>query len=565
MDIQELESLLSAVSHGWADAAETERLDRALRSSELLRNHAAEWLCNESLLRHEASLLPSIAANAAWSSTALADLRAESDPVVNKHKVWSLPLRYALAAALIIAAFLNVFFWGRSRDPSIASNENATSVRLTKVTGCVWDNPELSEVPYLGRSIKGGEQLRLLQGIAEIQVQTANVSGAVRLQGPCVVILRADGIPLLKSGRLVLDLNVYGKRCVVESPIGQIELSESASFGMFAGDDEFEVHVFAGDVRLRDLLVDLEIQKFNVPDVGPGELELLVHAGEAAIFQKLSRKGTQLKWITANSTVFAEELSMLSDQLSLTSDYADRVMASRPLSYWRFNDDSTHEFENLVAGGEPLRIGGEVATVVQGTNRALEFGMTRQSGYLYQEKAWPPAPLSELSVELWMKPSHFHNGAVFGLVSPNPADAEHDNHAMLIELGGPDQLVYTAALANSLRYLLRDPPSEDPAGECGRSVENVYQVRRWQHVVYVKHRDRVELFLDGKKIASEGCLGVVAAGQQIICGSLYPHRITRPFVGQLDEIAVYDRPLSEQEILTHFQLGSGATAPNDSI
>jgi hypothetical protein len=39
----------------------------------------------------------------------------------------------------------------------------------------------------------------------------------------------------------------------------------------------------------------------------------------------------------------------------------------------------------------------------------------------------------------------------------------------------------------------------------------------------------------------------------------------RPFIGQLDELAIYDRALSPEEIAKHFQLIRPKTAPKTSI
>jgi hypothetical protein len=565
MDSQELEALLLAVAHGWATPAEIERLEHALKANDAFRVQAAEWLCDESILRHELPLLSTALVVAQPSSNANALVKRHLTDNPAETSLWRNynPWLYAAAVVLACSIGLNFYSWHGGRQRVHLQQTAAVSVRLAKATGCVWGDAERANSPPPGYSIQAGEQLRLLQGIAELQVQSGNVTGAVRLQGPCIAVLGADGIPLLKSGRAVFDLNVYAGTCSIGSPVGPIELAESASFGMLASDEGAEVHVFDGQVRIPGTDGAQEgVPKPPVMEASRGDV---VREGASAIIQFSGGADTQTRWSSANPSLFAEEQSMLTDQLDIDSDYASRVKASRPVGYWRFSDWPTTEFTNEAPDGEPLRVGGEVATVVQGSNSVLEFGMTRESGFLYLDKPWPKLPLSEFAVEVWIKPSHFQNAAVVGLISPGPSTATHENHAMLIELGGPDQLVYTAALANSLRYLLRDPPSEDANNEYGQSVQNVYQVRRWQHVVYVKHKDRIELYLNGEKIATDECSGQIAAAQTLVCGTLYLSRVTRPFVGQLDELAIYEHALSEQEVKDHFHFGRTALIDGDSI
>jgi hypothetical protein len=36
---------------------------------------------------------------------------------------------------------------------------------------------------------------------------------------------------------------------------------------------------------------------------------------------------------------------------------------------------------------------------------------------------------------------------------------------------------------------------------------------------------------------------------------------SRPFVGLIDELALYDRPLSAEEVRRHYELGAAGAAP----
>jgi hypothetical protein len=558
MDFHDLEPLLTAIANGWGTPEEIARVDAALREDETLRAQAAAWYCDEALLHQEATLLDALVGNPpVYELTA--GLRSEpiSMPArIGRTRARSRWLPTLAIAALACALLLSVTAWLGSRSNMIDVSATADGVRLTKATGCVWDVAEGAVPPRLGNALKGGDRLRLVEGIAELQFALNEAICNARLQGPVSAVLQSDGMPLLISGRMVMDVRVFNGTCSIETPVGTIELTENASFGMTVQEGVLEIHVFDGSVplpfsRLRSQLAS--------------ESRHFVSEGEAVIVHSPLAATPNIERRAADAELFAEERSMSTDRLDLGRGYAEQVLASKPVSYWRFAEITNDSFQNEVKDGLLLLLGGDVATVVQGRNRVIEFGMTRRSGYLYTEDMWPQQPLGEFSLEVWVKPSHFHNSAVFGLVSWDKADTHRERHAMLLELGGPERLFDTSALPNSLRYLLRDPPSGIPDFEFGSSIQNVYQVRRWQHIAYVKHSDQLKLYFNGKQIASEECQGVLTAGQRLVCGSLYFHRVARPFVGQLDELALYDRALSNKEVESHYRTGIMSEVDADSI
>jgi hypothetical protein len=94
----------------------------------------------------------------------------------------------------------------------------------------------------------------------------------------------------------------------------------------------------------------------------------------------------------------------------------------------------------------------------------------------------------------------------------------------------------------------------------------MYIPYRWHHLVAQKVGGRLELYLDGEADgttradpdeATTACplmVGRLKRGPQ---PDLYQ---VRPFVGRLDELAVYDHPLSLDEIRRHYQLGTAGKA-----
>jgi hypothetical protein len=102
----------------------------------------------------------------------------------------------------------------------------------------------------------------------------------------------------------------------------------------------------------------------------------------------------------------------------------------------------------------------------------------------------------------------------------------------------------------------------NPAGSTGGKgcfSESAYVLRKWQHVVCTKDEEALRLYIDGKLAAQEADTRELATGVRALIGQLRPQAsnrlvVERPFIGELDEIAVYDRTLNVEELLLHFEI-----------
>jgi hypothetical protein len=91
--------------------------------------------------------------------------------------------------------------------------------------------------------------------------------------------------------------------------------------------------------------------------------------------------------------------------------------------------------------------------------------------------------------------------------------------------------------------------------------------RRWQHLVAQKNGGRLELYIDG---ALDRAMPLERDHPTLSCRLVVGRRTTdpfdtqdrRPFVGRIDELAVYDHPLTPEEVKNHFRLAT-ATSPSD--
>lgn len=316
------------------------------------------------------------------------------------------------------------------------------------------------------------------------------------------------------------------------------------------GTEGFSVETPQGEIR--DLGTELGIV---VPRDGPSRVSVL--SGEAEISMKLSdqdgvrsallRQGDRAEFDARSGSILPHEsdtefpaLSPRLPELHLPSDYASRVLASKPQLYWRLDRiDESGRVPNEIDSAPALSRIGEVKA-------DLLFGGSDQPGALVMEEPWP-TPAQRYAIEFWFCTDQVGR---MDLAALTPFESRLQ-HLALVELGGlrPRQ----GEEPGVVRYLLRWPPGQADG-------MNLYSPPKalpylWHHVVAQQENGRMELFVNGisQGIANteESPLSVEARWQ---FGSLRAHpdvdprQLERVFSGRLAEIAVYDRLLSDSEI-----------------
>src|SRR5690606_30872160 len=134
-----------------------------------------------------------------------------------------------------------------------------------------------------------------------------------------------------------------------------------------------------------------------------------------------------------------------------------------------------------------------------------------------------------------------------------------NTHGVLVEINGP--VSHVSPSVNRLRFLHRSPLSATPTKDASCYSQKPYAARKWQHVVATKAGDRLRLYVDGALVDSADNAKSTPNGLQLVIGQLYTDSLDRFFVGQLDEIAIYDRELSPREAARHHELLRPSAAP----
>jgi hypothetical protein len=160
-----------------------------------------------------------------------------------------------------------------------------------------------------------------------------------------------------------------------------------------------------------------------------------------------------------------------------------------------------------------------------------------------------------------MRPSHYHLGTILGFAGPFEWDQKRNIYGINVEIQGGWG---DGARTNRLRFLNRAPLSMNSPGTSLFSSGR-YATRRWQHVAAIRDGSELMLYLDGKLVQSGQLEAETPKGLQLVVGQLYTDALLRPFIGYLDELAIYDRALSEDEVQQHYRLIRSEAKTHNSI
>ncbi|MFG0287983.1 MAG: LamG domain-containing protein [Rhodopirellula sp. JB044] len=432
----------------------------------------------------------------------------------------------------------------QQQDPAGTNPPRDTKSYLVSTTACVWF-PSMSSMPRVGQSVQTGEMLSLIEGIAELGVGPSG-NDRVRIEGPASVYIQPDGQLSLQSGALTADIadgNPEG--LIVKTPIGTVRASSGASTGLVVNLDSVELHVFRGRVSIA------------AKDYHAGKTPIELVAGEAVRFTIDARGELEIIFQDASANEFASARSMGFDPLNIGDVYINAVKKSDPAIYWRFENTTTDFPRRIVNHGNlgefDATIHGDVHWRRYASNRVAEFGLSDNPSVIVSAKPWPAKPLSDYTIELWMKPTCFHHGTAFCLTKDNPEANNGYDHGLIFEVGARHWSTLQHLKPNRVRYVHRTPISNQYQAGTYLLSRDVYKVRTWQHWVMRKQGGTITLTVDGEVVDENKDPTDLSPGLNLVIGQLYPTLSQRPFIGQIDEVAVYERFLSDAELLTHFQ------------
>jgi hypothetical protein len=456
---------------------------------------------------------------------------------------------------LLFGAML-VFFGGAvgwlargSGQVSYAEPKVVPAAYLMSANGCSWGR-DMPNLQLVGSEIQIGGEITLDEGIAEFRLANGVY---VSLEGPAALVLASPLSLALQYGKVtahvpwtVTDFKVSAGACRFTTC--------DADFGLIETGSKTDLHVFAGSVQVENPQVLRKSNDFSFPTEGSlviddsgaltkgtisaGNALSILHVGDVL---KVSDLGSK-----AQPECFANKLSM-AGPLPVTQAYIDAVIASKPLGYWRFESAADGMVPNEIPGGRELSILGDIRSVNQLGNSVAEF----RPNLVGRFKCQPFTEQAEAnySFEAWVKPSHVHLGNILSFYDYN--SGVYDSTSLLVHAGKDRRLKNPAGVFSFAHHRSRSSKVGAPEFYCFSKKH--YDVRRWQHVVVSKDASHARIYIDGKLSASQRDATELAAGLTLSIGR-NPQSRERRFVGQLDEVAVYNRALSKEEISRHYEI-----------
>ena len=251
--------------------------------------------------------------------------------------------------------------------------------------------------------------------------------------------------------------------------------------------------------------------------------------------------GTRRKWRAAGVVAMVSLFTT-----DVRADYPAAVLADSPLGYWRFDADGVAP--NHGTGGDSLNgqiIGGQLVSapsfqLVDGRtvtglgagNRAFEVGneideyMTVEQSILND--------LGEFSLEAWVNPGPRNAGRI-GLFGQNDAVEFGFIAANQIQLWTPSGQV--------LNYTV-DPVNEIPEDT-------------WFHLGVVANGNNIRMFINGEPLTKGASYGDGSDNFNFGGGGIYD-ATGNQFTGALDEVAIWNKALSETQIQAQVSAGQAA-------
>jgi hypothetical protein len=476
----------------------------------------------------------------------------------------------AIAATLFAAVTLGASLWGRRGVEPVGKRVPGASVDIpvgsgprvrrmidkgdgpiavvAQTVGARWEE-SVGPAPVRGRAVGLG-RYRLASG----RVTFAFINGVMlTLEGPADVDLISIDRIFCRWGKLRSRVPKGAEGFIVASPSSAV-VDLGTEFAMNLEDDgHAQVMVFEGAAETA--LLDTG---------GIAKVTQTINRSEA---YELDPESGRIAASSARPERFVAAPSIPASLLSLDPGYPRAVLAAKPTGYWRFESLKGDAVPNEVPGGSPLRVNGpiEVAGGDVGMGCAT-FRPGAPAQFLTSDSLFELARQPGHATEFWFQAEQYLHASLVGFLPPEelvrPGQKDPYVHAMLIELTA--QARQTLNKPASVRFLHRWPIDSQLGNNLFSELNYIPWV--WHHVVAQRAGDQMELYLDG---VVETAVPLETDHPKLPCRLMVGRRSpvasdwsdARPFVGRLDELAVYAHALSAQEVSRHFLLSKPNRSP----
>lgn len=485
---------------------------------------------------------------------------------LKKHPLWIL-LAFSVACLLIGAS---TALWlersavpiGLERDPNqLAGKESGTEFQASLIE---------SEPAGENETVKPGFSYEATQQTPPPEIAIVTYldagDGHTKLKGIKIGDRLRPGLITWPQGTLHLDF-LNGAQIVVSGP-AQLQIHSLSLVTLLEGNAAARIPpsakgfvMNAPDVAIVDLGTEFSVRvnengesDVNVTD-GEVVVSLLGNDGNTLRSERVSQSGSVR--VTRNKTTLGpvtpaiQPTARIPDRptppLIVTEDYVQAVRSAQPFAYWRFEQFVNQSVPNEI--GENLKL---VLHAEENDNSvSVDGGMGRfraspQSRYFSVNEGLPGWNAESFSIELWACSQRLNWMTLVDVLSE---DWEGDLNAIEIAFQSP--FIHTPG---ALRFFHRYPPAQDLHSGVNLFSQDTFTPGQWHHVVVTKTPDSLSMFVNGRELSRfEGEIECDDELYQLSVGQM-DQRLHRQFEGALDEIALYSRALTTQEIKRHYEL-----------
>lgn len=224
--------------------------------------------------------------------------------------------------------------------------------------------------------------------------------------------------------------------------------------------------------------------------------------------------------------------------------YPDTVKADNPLSYWRFETSLTDE-----VGGNDLDPSVSPELVAGPGEGNLAFSTNQAQAWAAAFGAVDLFDLVDFTYEMWIRVREPVEDGAYVLMRRTGASEGSGENSVVFN--------YTPGLIEFRSTLLQQNNIDPPAIDLGGSTD-------WHHIAFVYTEDipAVIAYLDGVEVSRvEAFLDILLPGhdEEIYVGATRTSIGQHVFDGSLDEIAIYKKALTADQIAAHYN----ASFPDD--
>lgn len=456
------------------------------------------------------------------NTTSYSSLPAEPVRIVYRRKFYLV----GIISALILMVGLSSYFLMPYLKPS-----PQIVGEISKFVDVIWE-PNAQRWAEKAK-IFPGDQIHIQQGIVEVEL----VSGTkIILEGPALFTIVDSQEVKLQAGNLFAHVPQQAIGFSVTTPASRI-LDLGTEFGVVVDQTgKTDVHVIKGQLEV-GLLGSL----------GKVKESRLLEMSDAV---RLQPSSSRIANIDFQPRIFTKEL-----------DYESVIQEANPFVYFQFNQLEKGIVRNQAGNHHHLQLIGNVRLQGEGSKKALRFDRSQQASYARLTEPVSHLISGDYTVELWVRPSALKHSTLVSI--------KHLKEGQELIHAGPDVglfelMDYRARWferLTGLRWMLRLPPTSAIKPDGNVHSHFKYQLGQWYHIVGVRSGDELRLYIDGELQGTTKYGAKTSEKVAILIGcdlstqdlSAKPKN-PRAFIGEIDELMIYQRALTDTEIQNHYRL-----------